>query len=138
MINFNGTLYEENEHYLNHDNRGLRYGDALFETIRVVHGEPYFWEDHYLRLMASMRILRMEIPMQFTMEYLLEQIGVLLTANALEKKTVRVRLSIFRNNGGRYTPETNTISFIIETKELDTPFYGIDDRPYVVELFKDL
>ena len=46
-------------------NRGLLYGDAVFETIKAVNGQLFFWEDHYFRLMASMRILRMAIPMHF-------------------------------------------------------------------------
>ena len=45
--------------------RGLLYGDAVFETIKGVNGQLFFWEDHYFRLMASMRILRMDIPMHF-------------------------------------------------------------------------
>ena len=44
-------------------------------------GKIYFWEDHYFRLMASMRILRMEIPMNFTQEYLEKQILATIEAN---------------------------------------------------------
>ena len=73
MINFNGSLLEEHT-ILSTQNRGYAYGDALFETIRAINGKVIFWEDHYLRLMSSMRILRMEIPMNFTMEFIEEQI----------------------------------------------------------------
>ncbi|NCO64873.1 MAG: aminotransferase class IV, partial [Flavobacteriia bacterium] len=66
MINFNGNILEE-KNLLSIDNRGFNYGDALFETIKVSLGKVLFWEDHYFRLMASMRIMRMEIPMDFTM-----------------------------------------------------------------------
>ena len=62
MVNFNGTLRSGEEPFLPHTNRGLHYGDALFETLRAVNGKLFFWEDHYFRLMASMRILRMDIP----------------------------------------------------------------------------
>jgi len=137
MINFDGKLLSKGVDFLNHENRGLRYGDSLFETIRVVNGKLIFWEEHYLRLMASMRILRMEIPMNFTMEYLEDQIVKTIKTNGLEVKTVRVRLTVFRKNGGLYTPETNTISFLIEVKVLPTPFYTIEDAAYEVELFKD-
>ena len=75
MINFNGTITNDNKLSIN--NRGYRYGDGLFETIKVVNSKIIFWEDHYFRLMASMRILRMEIPMNFTMEYLEGQIILL-------------------------------------------------------------
>lgn len=137
MIDFNGDLLPKNTFFLDHENRGLRYGDALFETIRVVNGKIIFWEDHYLRLMASMRILRMEIPMNFTMEYLEERIMAVVTGNMLEDKPARVRFTVFRNNGGRYLPTTNDVSFIIETEVLETPFFVLDKEAYEVELFKD-
>lgn len=137
MIDFNGDLLPKNTYFLDHGNRGLRYGDALFETIRVVNGKIFFWEDHYLRLMASMRILRMEIPMNFTMEYLEGRIMAVIVGNALETSPARVRLTVFRNDGGRYLPVTNDISFIIEAEGLETPFFILDKDAYEVELFKD-
>ncbi|WP_339712969.1 aminotransferase class IV [uncultured Kriegella sp.] len=136
-INFNGDLHPQGSFYLNHKNRGLRYGDGVFETLRVIHGKSMFLEDHYLRLMASMRILRMEIPMNFTMEFLEEEILGTLRQNSLLDKPARVRLSVFRNDGGLYTPLTNEISYIIEVAALDAVFYQIIDGKYEVELFKD-
>lgn len=137
MVNFNGEIRAQDEQFLNHSNRGLRYGDALFETIRVINGAPFFWEDHYLRLMSSMRILRMEIPMDFTMDFLENQMIKTLEANQLIQKPARVRFTIFRNNGGLYTPQTNDISFIFEAKELTSSFYTIKEKAYKVDLFKD-
>ena len=137
MINFDGKLLTKEVNFLNQENRGLRYGDSLFETIRVVNGKVFFWEEHYLRLMASMRIIRMEIPMNFTMEYLEDQIVKTIKANNLEVQPVRVRLTVFRKNGGLYTPDTNTVSFLIEVKALHSPFYSIEAATYEVELFKD-
>tara|TARA_R110000868_G_scaffold29420_8_gene109460 strand:- start:697 stop:1542 length:846 start_codon:yes stop_codon:yes gene_type:complete len=137
MVNFNGNLLSKNTFYLNHENRGLRYGDALFESIRVVNGKIFFWEDHYLRLMASMRILRMEIPMNFTMEFLEEQLLAAVKANGLLEQSGRVRLTVFRNNGGLYLPQTNDVSYIIEASVLDSPFYTLNNEAYEVELFKD-
>ena len=69
MININGSIIETNEASLSVHNRGLTYGDAVFETIKV-NNRPLFWEYHYFRLTSSMRILRMEIPMNFTIEFL--------------------------------------------------------------------
>ena len=70
MVNINGTLVDTFTNQLSLENRGYKYGDALFETLKVFNSSILFWEDHYFRLMASMRILRMEIPMTFTMEFL--------------------------------------------------------------------
>lgn len=136
MVNFNGEIIEDDVLFLNQENRGLRYGDALFETIRLVNNEVLLWEEHYLRLMASMRIIRMEIPMEFTLEYLEEQIKKLAVQNKCNDQA-RVRLTIYRNSGGLYLPKTNTVSFVIETSPLDTPYYILNTEKYEVELFKD-
>lgn len=137
MINYNGKLLPASSDFLNHENRGLRYGDSLFETIRVVDGKVIFWEDHYLRLMASMRILRMAIPMEFTMEFLQEEIEKTLQASRLDGKAVRVRFTVFRNNGGLYLPKTNEISYCMECSVLESPFYILTEGAYEIELFKD-
>ncbi len=137
MVNFNGELLPTTDTFLNHQNRGLRYGDSLFESMRAVNGKLFFWEDHYLRLMASMRMLRMEIPMDFTMEFLEENILEVIVANDLEESAARIRLTVFRSDGGLYLPETNAISYIIEAKPLQNPFYVLEDNRYEVELFKD-
>ena len=137
MVNFKGALLEKGSAFLDESNRGLRYGDALFETIRVVNSKIFFWEPHYLRLMASMRIMRLPIPMIFTMEHLEEEILKTLKANSLEAKAARIRLTVFREAGGFYTPTNKEVSFIIETSALETPFYTNNQEHYEVELFKD-
>jgi branched-chain amino acid aminotransferase len=105
--------------------------------MRLVDGKIVFWEDHYLRLMASMRILRMSIPMEFTMEFLQKEI--LRTVEPMKNNDhgALVRLTVYRNDGGAYLPDSNEISYIIEVHELSASFYLIDDKPYEIELFKD-
>ena len=61
MVNLNGNLIADNQPMLSPYNRGLKYGDGVFETLRYVNETLFFWEDHYFRLMASMRMLRREI-----------------------------------------------------------------------------
>ena len=139
MINFNGTIVSEEDFKLNSENRGYKYGDALFETLKVVNGVIFFWEDHYFRLMASMRILRMDIPMNFTMEYLESEILKTIEANNLSKTAVRVRLNVDRGDGGKYLPNKNkALAFNIKVEKLNDPFYSLNtDSPYVVDLYKD-
>ena len=136
MINFNGTLLENNT-ILSTENRGYAYGDALFETIKVVHGKILFWEDHYFRLMASMRIMRMEIPMNFTMEYFETQVLNLLNATTDIDNDCRVRFSVFRSGDGFYLPKTNETEFVVTISKLENVMYSIYDSAYEVELFKD-
>ena len=70
MINFNGTLESPENFTLTINNRAFKYGDGIFETLKVLNNNVVFWEDHYFRLMSSMRMLRMKIPMSFTLEFL--------------------------------------------------------------------
>ncbi|WP_417365527.1 aminotransferase class IV [Flavobacterium beibuense] len=136
MINYNGNL-TENTNISVEQNRGFLYGDAVFETLKVVDGKILFAEDHYFRLMASMRIVRMEIPMYFTMEYMEEQVKNL--ANALNiSASCRARLTFFRKSGGFYLPTTNDSEFIITAEALQEPLYSFtENSTYEVDLFKD-
>ncbi|GAL65651.1 aminotransferase class IV [Jejuia pallidilutea] len=136
MTNFNGTILDDNT-YISIHNRGYAYGDALFETIKVANGKLLFWEDHYFRLMASMRIMRMEIPMNFTMEYLEGQISSTLSANKLGGSDARVKLTVHRNEGGLYLPKQNAIGYNISVKPLDATIFELNETKYEVDLFKD-
>ncbi|SFR48225.1 branched-chain amino acid aminotransferase [Robiginitalea myxolifaciens] len=136
-INLDGDLLPADSHFLNHQNRGLRYGDALFETIRYTGAELLFWEDHYFRLMSSMRRLRMEIPMSFTMEFLEEEIRKGLQADGVATQPARIRLTVFRKEGGRYTPEDRGIRYIVEHEPLSKAAYELETGDNRADLYKD-
>lgn len=141
MINFNGKIVSNAQANLSVFNRGYAYGDAVFETIRVNGNIILFWEDHYFRLMASMRILRMRIPMDFTLEYLEKQILDTVASHGIPKnQSVRVKLNVFRDSEGLYTPQKNNVGFFISVAKIDQPFYAlneIESNAYEIELFKD-
>lgn len=137
MINVNGIIFEDSKAKLSTLNRGFAYGDAVFETLKINNNKPLFWESHYFRLMASMRILRMEIPMNFTPEFLEEQIMSLVNSLSSNAVSYRAKLTVFRDSEGYYTPETNAVSFTISVSELDSDIYKIQDSYYEIELFKD-
>lgn len=128
MINYNGSLVSEKDIQLNHNNRAFKYGDGIFETIKVQNKKIVFFEDHYFRLMASMRMLRMKIPMDFTLEFLQEQILKTITTD-----NARIRLTVYRKDGGLYNPATNDIDFIIESKPLSYE----TKSTYEIDLYKD-
>ena len=135
MINFNGTIQADTTH-LTTDNRGFLYGDAVFETIKIADSKVLLLEEHYFRLMSSMRILRMEIPQNFTMEFFDAQL--LLAADAANcGQSARVRITMYRNDGGLYLPQSRKCSYVIAAKPLASAKYILNDQPYEVELYKD-
>lgn len=48
--------------------RGLQYGDGLFETMRIVKGRVRFWNDHYARLQLGCKRLAMHAPARDLLE----------------------------------------------------------------------
>jgi len=137
MVNINGTLYQDFEANIPTNNRGLAYGDSVFETIKVNNNKPVFWEAHYFRLMASMRILRMEIPMHFTPEFLEKEIVNLVQSFPKKAISYRVKVTVYRDSEGFYTPTSNNVLYIISAQELSSDIYKINKGHYEIELFKD-
>jgi branched-chain amino acid aminotransferase len=135
MINFNGVLLDSDKQLMV-SNRSFLYGDGVFETLKVVNNKILFFEDHYFRLMASMRIIRMQIPMTFTLEYLEEEIVKLIAVNGI-KNSARVRFSVFRNEGGFYLPTDNSISYVIQSSALEHTKYQFLKNIFEVDLYKD-
>ena len=135
MVNFNGTIISESENTL-FDNRAFLYGDGVFETVKILDGKILFLEDHYFRLMSGMRIVRMEIPMDFTMEYFESQI--LSTAKANEcLQSGRARMTVYRNTGGYYLPKDASVSYLVAADVLENSLYTISNKEYEVDLYKD-
>jgi branched-chain amino acid aminotransferase len=137
MINYQGNLISEKDPILKYSNRGLNLGDAIYEDVKIVKGDLYFWEEHYLRLMSSMRILRMEIPMNFTMEFLESEINKLIEANELQDHPAFIRIVVFRGDGFQLFQTNNEVNYLISSDKGDAPFYTRSDDAYEVELYKD-
>lgn len=135
MINFNGTIVSNDTSLLT-KNRAFLFGDAVFETVKIVNSKILFLEDHYFRLMSSMRVVRMEIPMNFTMEYFEEQILALATAKN-SALSARARITVYRNDGGYYFPQSNTVSFLINVECIDNASYSSNQGKYEVDLYTD-
>lgn len=139
FCNFNGHLVSIYEPLISFSNRAFRYGDALFETIRVIKGgKVMFLADHMLRIKIGMKTLRMNVPNAFTTENINRLIQGLIEKNNL-MNDVRVRLTIFRNEGGFYTPQTSDISFLIEAEDIgEQNGYNLNDVGYNLEVFHEI
>jgi branched-subunit amino acid aminotransferase/4-amino-4-deoxychorismate lyase len=135
--NYNGHLISIYEPVVSFANRAFRYGDALFESIRIINGKIMFLTDHMRRIKVGMTMLRMNIPNDFGVETISNLIHQLIEVNKL-KNDVRVRFTVFRNEGGFYTPRSNDISFLIETEALDDTGYRTNEAGYKVDVFHDI
>jgi branched-chain amino acid aminotransferase len=132
----NGHLISVYEPSVSFENRAFRYGDSLFETIRLCNNKIMFLRDHVTRLKLGMTVLRMNLPAEFNTETIYELIIQLLKHNS-HAPNARIRLTVFRNEGGYYTPETNDISFLIESEELPGG-YELNQKGLWVDIYGDI
>ena len=136
-LNYNGKFINALEPVLHSANRSFRYGDSLFETIRVVGRNIQFLDDHMNRLKSGMNILKMEIPSDYTTEQFFQQINLLIWENGIQSDA-RVRLTVFRNDGGFYTPLSNQVSYLIEIEAMEEVGYVLNQKGYTIDIFSEI
>lgn len=134
---YNGHLISIYEPAVSFSNRAFRYGDSLFESILYTNGKIMFLADHIKRIKLSMTTLRMNVPAEFTSGNIEQLILHLIDQNKV-KQDARIRLTVFRNEGGFYTPETNDISFLIETELLDIKGYQLNQKGLWVDVYAEI
>jgi branched-chain amino acid aminotransferase len=118
QLYLNGKFLNESNASVSINNRSFRYGDGFFETIKVVQGRVQFADLHTDRLFASLQALQFESPSFLTPAYLLSRIEQLVAKNG-HQKLARVRLTIFRGNGGLYDPENLHPNLLIQSWPLN-------------------
>jgi len=116
-FNYNGKLFKEGSSIIGADSRALRYGDGLFETMKIRNGIIELADEHFARLWKGMQVLQFEIPKHFSPEKLIEQ-AIALAKKNLHESAARVRLSIIRGDGGLYDAENHKPNYIIQTWQL--------------------
>jgi branched-chain amino acid aminotransferase len=132
---YNNKFYPANTPVISSANRSLRYGDGLFETIKIVNDKIINVDFHFERLFAGLSILHFDIPASFKATFFEDGIKKLLKKNNHLRKA-RVRITVFRGNGGIFDPENLQPDFIIESWEL--PFEEkLNENGLIMDLFPD-
>jgi len=134
---YNGHLISLYEPAISFTNRAFRYGDSLFESIRLINGKIMLLSSHVQRIKLAMTTLRMNIPAEFNTANIEHLILHLIQENKINADA-RIRLTVFRNDGGFYTPETNDISFLIETDKIEQEGYTLNKKGLWVDLYAEI
>jgi branched-subunit amino acid aminotransferase/4-amino-4-deoxychorismate lyase len=133
--NYNGFLVEDSEKLFTSANRGFKYGDGFFETLRISNNNILFWDRHYERLVKTMEFLNFDVS-AMDREFWETQIKKYFVRNNFPD--CRLRLTIYRDAGGFYTPDRNKAGFIIEGYILDKSIYEINEKGLKLGLFCDV
>src|SRR5437764_2565990 len=91
FISVNGTIRNEGEPAILSSNRGYRYGEGLFETMKVQGGKVFFLDHHFDRLMTGLSILKFPVPEGFFPDKMEKDIVAICAANNCGQ-LARVRL----------------------------------------------
>lgn len=131
---FNGSFYPDNQAVLTVNNRSFAYGDGLFETIHAYGTTARHVNLHFTRLAKGMKLLELEIPSFFTQDFIERETARLLNKNRIFG-SARVRLTVFRNQGGLYEPQNNGVNISIQANPLPSNFYELNSKGLVVDVF---
>lgn len=134
-ICFNGKFTDADKAVLLASNRSYRYGDGLFETMKVKDGVIQLAAFHMERLFAGLSLLKMDVPALFTKEKIKDLIIALCKQNSCEA-WARVRLSVSRGNGGLYD-EDRKLQYLIECWPLPSTVNHMNENGLVIDIFTD-
>jgi branched-chain amino acid aminotransferase len=134
---YNGKFYKEETAVIQAGSRGLRFGDGLFETIKSINSQLEFLDEHLARLWKGMQVLQFNIPKHFTPDGLQHEIEKLLTKNG-HIKNARIRLTVFRGNGGLYDDIDHKPNYLIETWVLADETGNWNSNGLVLGIYADV
>ncbi len=128
---FNGNTIEKSSFLVPLSNRALQYGDSIFETIRVINGLPCFLSKHINRLKNGLSLLKIEVPIT----QIEDSVFQLIEKNNITKGA-KIKITVFRNDGGKYTPKTNEGSYVISF-EPSVNYYQLNNKGWKTDFFEE-
>ena len=131
--NLDGFLTEKGDKLYDTSNRSMRYGDGIFETIKLVNGELMFWKDHYQRLSKGMQHLKLD-TIGKEEDFWKKEVEKVIVKNCFTN--ARIRIIVYRNSPGTYTPMGNRVGFLIEGTRFDKPNYAYSKQGLRLGLFE--
>jgi len=134
-ICLNGELLDADNPVLMASDRSYRYGDGLFETMRVVNGRILLSDLHFERLFSSLQTLKFEIPSHLSKDFFEMEITKLCQKNKCTD-SARVRLSVSRGEGGLYDGN-NRFHYLIESWPLDDTMSKLNENGLVIDIYPD-
>jgi branched-chain amino acid aminotransferase len=136
IVYLNGKWLNEAKANISINNRSFRYGDGVFETIRLSNGQVLLWQHHWDRLSSALQTLQFQVPSFFTATYLQQQVLELTHKNG-HQQLARIRLTIFRGNGGLYDPENHFPNCLIQSWPLNEALQSPNTNGLVIGIYQN-
>lgn len=136
FVNFNGEILPADTKVLTVANRSFKYGDGLFESMRMLKGQLKFAAEHAGRLQKGMKALKIDGYSQMDSWFLKEKAEQLASVNKI--KHGRLRLTVYRDSDGLYTPSQNKAGYLLEIQPVDEPRYFLNSKGLIIDVFTEL
>lgn len=130
---YNGNFFRAGVPVITVKNRSFRYGDGLFETMRLHKGKIINSDFHFQRLFAGMQLLQFEIPSFFSDDYFIDSANQLLSKNFISQNA-RIRLMVFRGDEELFEIESNSTNYVLETFPLSGEI-ELNEEGLIVDIF---
>jgi len=128
---FNNRFYPEEEAIFGL-NRAMKYGDGLFESIRIIDGRPKYLDFHFQRLQKGLSALKIDFS-----QAKWNEIQTCLTQLVIRNEINRggsLRLTVYRGGEGKYTPSENGLEYCIEARSLEVNQYQLNAKGLTIEI----
>ena len=136
FVNFNGQLLPADNTLLTVNNRAFKYGDGLFESMRLVNGTLKFADLHANRLQLGMKALKLEGYSLLDSWFLKEKAEELGVWN--KTKHGRLRLTVYRDSDGLYTPTENKSAWCLELVPDEFSGYRLNQKGLIMDVYTEL
>ena len=136
-INFNGSILPADQLIFKANNRGFRYGDGLFESMRYMKGKLKFPEMHIDRVQKGMKLLRFDNCSLIDAWFLREKVDELVRRNRTGADA-RIRLTVFRDSEGLYSPVSNKFGYVLEIQKLDESQYVLNKKGLIIDVYDEI
>lgn len=136
FYNYNGAIIPSAQQVLQLNNRAFRYGDGLFESMRMIKGTLQYANLHARRLQLGIKALNLDNQFDLDANFLREKAVELSTRN--KAKNGRIRLTVFRDSDGLYTPDDNKIGYAMEWETLEDQNYTLNTRGLIMNVYEEI
>jgi len=136
-INFKGSILPADQLIFKANNRGFRYGDGLFESMRYMKGKLKFPEMHIDRVQKGMKLLRFDNCSLIDAWFLREKVEELVRRNRTGADA-RIRLTVFRDSEGLYSPVSNKFGYVLEIQKLDESQYVLNKKGLIIDVYDEI
>lgn len=137
FINHNGDIIKASLPIFSATNRSFRYGDGIFESMRYMGGKLNFADYHAERLNKGAKALKFNFSEKINATFLTSQVDALCKSNKIFDNA-RIRMTIYRDGDGFYTPDSNKATYLMEMQAIEESEYRLNKKGLLVDLYQEI